>query len=1176
MDDVLFEYMSDLEKRLESQGEVTNPAFSDGKNYTDDGIMSPRIFGQKGEASCQCGRIHDAGAWCSECYTQAKVDPLGRMGHIELALGWPEGFVPLLCEILEIRAYLDENKRWISQEEQFYSLCAGDMSIEINGRTVSGLLELEKACKNIDLQKIASRIDSNIAYYDAVLRGEKDDKEKRKPLSIEKKIEELEDFFGCVEAMQVLGYTPADLFSRVLMVSPTESRPFSEIGVEPIGKKNLAYIEILKINNALKEELRSGTNTTAVEKARIKELVKEYTEVMRSSCAVLSEDLTGNKSRGRNGKKSLGEELQKTRVSNSTFAVAETSKNLPIDAVAIPYNILLFMYKDEVYKKLLEKAEQKVQVCMRDREILEQSLADLDEVLAGDIKKQIEDCVKEEEAARKELEWVKNESRDLMDAERFEGKTQVFESALLEILNAPAWQGDEIEVPGKVVMVGRFPVVSKNSIVALRPVMSENNHCITVNPAICDRMGLDFDGDQLQVYKIKSPKAQEELWKNTSPLYQPFSATSGEIIHSNDREDALGVWIATRMDTPEECSFLRDSVLSGFIGTVKDGVLETEGWVYSRHVLWSGGEGFVRTSPDNVVKFGDEIGRDKNGNIVKAPWFGVLREYEGQWKLLSVPQDRVHLPRGAKLNFSLENNEGYKELDGIQMPKGKTLADWKVPEVETEDVMPLYKEGKIDANSAIYLKDADVITTAGRFMVAQLLTAPDEGISEDLLVQRIGKKQIKDALQVLYENVFSREDLSLDEKAKIAMQKQEQLQALGSQFATFYASYCDYDAFKYEFAQNARGEVERNNFQDNYYRFNSIKEQVESGAKGTQKNVNNFVKSLMGIDKILEAQEWAESVYKLDKAGQADRQDGITPVQRTGSIQRILSEAMYDVVIEQEDCGTSRYETLDSSQNIASRINGRCLANEYVTGSGTVYARGKLLNTTEAREISEDIMAHHDAKIEKSVDIRTVSGCNCNGSCAKCWGRSATTVDLPKIGERVGLESVMALTSGITEQGNLKAIANSGTESAGAAKQFQNILNGLDNIGQDFFRHSPNVYSAQAGVLQSLRDLVKESQLKVRDSYLELLSRKQLTMSYRTAEGRYKVGYGEILRRRDLLAQMRRSGVAWDFTIHMVPFMNSAKETDRARFALGGKNAVRNLKEAGLRNKAKGQGVSND
>jgi hypothetical protein len=1162
MDEILFEYMTDAEKRLESCGEVTNPAFSDGVNFTDDGIMSPRIFGKKGEASCLCGKVHDGGAWCAECGTQAKEDPLGRMGHIELAAGWPDGFEKLLCNVLNIDSSQDGDK-WIPLVQSFQQVCAGDETIWVDGKPVSGLLELEQACKNISVQKVKDMLEAKIDALDLKVNNTAAEDN---PLQIERRIEELEGFLKDVKALQVLGYTFADLFSHVLMVSPVQDRPISEIGIDPLGKKNNAYIAILQANNALKAELEHNKGVSENEKNRLKEVVKNYAEVMSASYKDLQEDLTGDKSKD---KKSLGEELQKTRVANSTFAVAEVSKNIPIDAVAIPYNILLFMYKDEVYKKLVEKTEQKIQEAVRDRQVLESSLPDLDEVMASDIKKQIEECVQEEAQARAKLEDYKANAKAQMDKERFDGKTPEFEEALLEVINEPSWQGEEVEVPGKVVMVGRYPVVSRNSIVALRPVLSENGHCISVNPAICDRMGLDFDGDQLQVYKIKSPQAQEELWRNTSPLHQPFSATNGEVLHANDREDALGVWIATRMDVPEECSFQRDSVLSGFIGTVKDGVLETEGWVYSRHVLFSGGKDFIRTSPANVVNPGDELGRDKDGNIVKAPWFGILREYEGQWKLLSIPQDRVHLPPGAKLNFELKDNEDYKQLDSIQMPKGKLLADWKVQEVESEDVMQLYKEGKIDANSAVYLKDADITTTAGRLMIAQLLTPPDEGIPEELLTQRIGKKQVKASLRELYENVFNREDLSLDEKAQVALQRQQELQTLGSQFTQFYASYCDYDAFKYEYGRNANGEIEKGKFQDNYYRFNSIKDQVDSGAKGTQKNVNNFILSLMGQDRILNAKEMAEAVYKLDKQGQADRFDGMSPVQRTGSIQRILSEAMYNTVIEQEDCGTSEYETLDASEDVASRINGRCLANEYVTGSGTVYARGKLLNVTEARDIEEDIKAHHDANIEKGVDIRTVSGCTCNGSCAKCWGKSATIPDLPKVGERVGLESVMALTSGITEQGNLKAIANSGTESAGAAKQFQNILNGLDVNGFDSLRGIKSVDRMQKSILHELRTLVKGSQLKVLDSYLELLARKQIKVTYKTEEGRQEMGCGEYYKTRNKLIEMYSAGKAKSFTVHLVPYMELAKETDRGRLALGGKQASRNTKEAALRNKAK-------
>lgn len=1176
MDEILFEYMTDAEKRLASSGEVTNPAFSDGMGYTDDGIMSPRIFGEKGVASCQCGKVHDDGAWCAECGTQAQEDPLGRMGHIELAVGWPEGFEALLCEILDIEEDKDPKGRLLGNaEEKFHDLCTGESSMLINGKDVSGLFELEKACENIDLQTVINRLEERIDFLDgALVSGDSKVFKKigKGALGIERWIEETEDFLDCLRAMQEMNLTPADLFSHVIMVSPTSDRPVSELGIDPLGKKNNAYVAILNANNELKAELNYNERKSESEKKRYAEVLKNFVDTMQASCKDLAEELTGDKTRG---KKGFGEELQKARVSNSTFAVAEVSKNLPIDTVAIPYNMLLFMYKDEVYKKLLENAEAWVAKATAEREILENDIKGTDESFLADMQLSLKNAQENESQAKIHLDDVKNNALAEMEMQRFQGHTQAYEDALLDVINAPSRQGDGIEVPSKVVMVGRFPVVSKNSIVALKPVLSQNGHCISVNPAVCERLGLDFDGDQLQVYRIKSPEAQEELWKNASPLHQPFSATSGEVLHANDREDALGVWIATRMDMPEDCNFQRDAVLTNFIGKVTDGVLETEGWVYARHILWSSEEGFQRTAPEAVVNPGDEIGRTKDGKIITAPWFGMLQETKDGYNLLSIPQDRVHLPRGAKLNFNLTNTEkDCTLLDNIPMPKGSTLANWKVQEVESGEVDDLYKKGVLDANSAIYLTDAELTTTAGRLMVAQMMTSSDEGIPEEYLTNRIGKTQIKKALGVLYENVFSREDLSLEEKAQIVMQKQQQLQELGSQFAQFYASYSDLDALKYEYKKDARGQVLTNAFEDTCFRFNSIKEQVESGAKGTQKNVDNFIKFIMGQDKILDAKNMAESVYKLDKAGRADPMDGITPVQRTGSIQRILSEAMYNVEIEQEDCGTTKFESVGigegSTVNIFNKIKGRYLANDYVAGDGAVYKKDTLLNTTQAKEIAYDIVAHYKERIKKTVDIRTVSGCLCNGSCVKCWGRSSVIPEAPKIGAKIGLEAVMALTSGITEQGNLKALANSGTENAESAKVFQNILNGLDVYGSNTIRGQiRNPQQAQQEVLRNLKTLVKEAQLTVPDNYLELLARSQISITYRTAKGRHKMGYGEFLRKAEVLRPMLQNKTAWGFTLHAVPYMNAAKQTDRARFALAGKKAIRNIMEAGIRNKAR-------
>lgn len=1163
MNEILFEYMTDAEKRLESCGEVTNPAFSDGQNFTDDGIMSPRIFGTKGESSCQCGKVHDDGAWCADCGTQAKEYPLGRMGHIELAAGWPEGFEMLLCDIIDLNTEFGDN---ITRDELFQELCNGNRSIEINGQMVSGVIELEKACRDIDLQDVITRLENKIDRLDSILSHASSTLNSGPSAAkAEDAIGQAEESLECVKAMQEMNLTPADLFTHVLLVLSAEERPILEIGTDPLGKDNRAYIEILQANNALKEELAHDTNdNSAVRKANFKKVLKNYADVMQKACGVLSGDFTGDKLKD---KKGLGEELQKTRVANSTFAVAEVSKNLSIDSVAIPYNMLLFMYKDEVYKQLLENAQEKLKKASEKRALAEQDYENNKE----ENRKNKEECELEEEQAKRELEDIKQNARADIDKERYTGRTPKFEEALLQVINGPSWQGEEVEVPGKVVMVGRFPIVSRNSIVALKPVLSPYDHCISVNPAVCDRLGLDFDGDQLQVYKLKSPKVQEELWKASSPLYQPFSATSGQTLHANDREDALGVWIATRMDSPQDCNFQRDAVLTDLIGTVKDGVLETEGWVYSRHILWSGEEGFQKTAKESVVNPGDEIGKDKNGNTIKAPWFGILQETKEGYKLLSIPQDRVHLPRGAKLNFDFSDSEkDHTKLENILMPKGMAIADWNVMEVESVDIEQLYfKDGVLDANSAVYLQDADITTTAGRLMVAQMLTSGDS-IPEELLTQRIGKKQIKDALGVLYEDIFQRDDLSLTEKAQIVMKRQEQLQALGSQFAQYYAGYSDYDALKYEPMRDDKGKII--GYKDQFFRFNSIKEQIESGAKGTQKNVDNFIKFVAGQDKILDAKEMAESVYKLDKSGKSNPMDGITPVQRTGYIQRILSEAMYNIVIEKDDCMTTRFESVGSSKDVVSQIKGRYLANDYTMGDGTVYAKGTLLSTTQAQEIAEDIKAHHEARIEKTVDIRTVSECLCNGSCAKCWGRSSVIPDAPKIGTKVGLEAVMALTSGITEQGNLKAIANSGTENAEAALILQNVLAGKDVYGGDTIRRTAkNPMQAQEQILRNLKTLVKETQLNIPSNYLELLAKSQIAVTFKTAEGRCKMGYGEFLRNMNQIREMLQTKKAKGFTLHLVSLMVRAKQTDRARFALAGKNAVRNMMTSGIRNKAKFQ-----
>ena len=1054
---------------------------------------------------------------------------------------------------------------------------------------VKGPYQLEEAASKVDLKTVEERLKKAIADDEVYLRegfkteegskrGSKKDSEKdaerrsrdryAKLLQTERRIEELEMHLDSVMAMQTLGLTAADLFTHVQMVAPIQERELAELGSDPLGRLNSAYTEILLSKQRLLEANRdrdaNPSSSLAVSSAEA--ALEDFAATMERTFPDL--DLFGH-DRSKSIKE-FGQQFQKSRTPESVFGTAESNKNLPIDAVAIPYNMLMGMYGEEVLQKLVEP--------------LERELEDLQRQEGSDGRK---------EELSSFLSEKRQEYRDRLFEEQYRfSVSEDFRTALEEVLQ------------GKVVLLDRFPNVSRDSIVAMRPVLSRDRNSISVNPNICERMGLDHDGDQVHVHKLSEAISQRAMFY-AGPTRAPFSSRTGDPLHLNEREDSLGIWLATRIDVPEQSCFKRDAVVTGVAGGLKDDVLQTEGFVYARHVLWEGDEGFERTSAQAVVRGGDVIGKDGRGRDVKAPWFGMLVERDGRHMLLSLGEDRIHLPKGARLSFDAPDLEAghAMEIEGPVLKAGKPVADWSVREFDSmEDVSDAYWNGEIDANCAIDLRflsesddgrRVDVIdpldmggrkplrTCFGRVMVCDLASPDNDAFvpRAEVLCHRIGRDGIVDLFKTFYEEVWNRTELSEDDRLSFAMEIQKQMQDMGAEFAETYASFSEFDILKYEPTHERRNgrEVVR----DDFYRFNSIEDQVRSGAKGTQKNIESIRHYLIGQDTLLDAENIKDLVGRLDKAGKKES-DGISPVQRVGSIQRILCEALYDFHIEKEDCGTDMYEELGygglyhqtvSEKDLANQIEGRYLARDYVTKDGILYPKGTMLGVEDSREIAFDAKASGS-----NVAIRTVSGCLCNGGCSKCYGKEPTRPTEVEVGSRIGLSAVMACTSGILEMNNLKAIANSGTENASSAGVFQRVLNG-GSIGEE-----PSVWEtgalgtpmdAQREMLEKLEALIWDMVgIKVSRKHLEVLSRALVNVKVEDLEGKRteKIVYGRYLRE-----YMNADPKRYRLTLRLRPYAKAAVDPwfeagDRGAVAVGGVEAMKNLGERGLKRAAQRRG----
>ncbi|MCE9612486.1 MAG: DNA-directed RNA polymerase subunit beta' [Chthoniobacter sp.] len=131
----------------------------------------------------------------------------------------------------------------------------------------------------------------------------------------------------------------------------------------------------------------------------------------------------------------------------------------------------------------------------------------------------------------------------------------------------------------------------------------------------------------------------------------------------------------------------------------------------------------------------------------------------------------------------------------------------------------------------------------------------------------------------------------------------------------------------------------------------------------------------------------------------------------SGYLTRKLVDASQDVIIYEDDCGTTLgivvrpiYEGDEEVVDLATRLNGRVsceTVKDPVTG-GTVLKKNTLIDEKTAMAVEKIGIDH--------LKIRSVLTCESKrGCCAKCYGRNLATGQMVKLGEAVGIIAAQSI-----------------------------------------------------------------------------------------------------------------------------------------------------------------------
>ncbi|MBQ3140000.1 MAG: DNA-directed RNA polymerase subunit beta' [Ruminococcus sp.] len=171
----------------------------------------------------------------------------------------------------------------------------------------------------------------------------------------------------------------------------------------------------------------------------------------------------------------------------------------------------------------------------------------------------------------------------------------------------------------------------------------------------------------------------------------------------------------------------------------------------------------------------------------------------------------------------------------------------------------------------------------------------------------------------------------------------------------------------------------------------------------------------------------------------------------SGYLTRRLVDVSQDVIIREEDCGTTEgievFEIRNGNEVVepfAERLVGRFLADDLRDEAGElIVSRNKLISDADAKKVIE-------AGVEK-IKIRSVLHCKARtGVCAKCYGANLAFNNIVSVGEAVGVIAAQSIGEPGTQL-TMRTFHTGGVASADA----EDITQGLPRVEELFESRRP-------------------------------------------------------------------------------------------------------------------------
>ncbi len=555
------------------------------------------------------------------------------------------------------------------------------------------------------------------------------------------------------------------------------------------------------------------------------------------------------------------------------------------------------------------------------------------------------------------------------------------------------WDALENVIQNHPVLLNRAPTLHRLGIQAFEPILVEGR-AIKLHPLVCTAFNADFDGDQMAVHLPLSAEAQAEarfLMLAANNLLKP---SDGRPVAVPSQDMVLGSYYLTLMkdDKDENGNYIEKGA-----GKVFRDVNEA---------LMAYSEGVVSLHAPIKVRISKEIGGRNVSKIIDCT-VGRLIFNE------NIPQDLGYVDRTNSENqFNLEVNFLVKKGD----LKGIIERCIRIHgTTTTSEVLDRVKAlgFKYSTKSAITIAAFDATIPDTK---ADILAAAD--------------KQV-DKINMMYKRGF----ISRDEKSKM--------------FIKIWNDATD----------DVTAELKKN--MDKY---NPIWMMADSGARGSMGQIRQIsgMRGLIANTSGATIEMPIRSNYReglnileyfiSSRGARKGLADTALRTADSGYLTRRLVDVSQDVIIHEEDCGTTEGLEIytikngnETIEDLSERLLGRFLLDDLTdpeTGA-VIMSKNKLLNVNDAKKIVDSGV--------KKIKIRSILECKAkSGICAKCYGANLTNNNIVTIGEAVGTIAAQSIGEPGTQL-TMRTFHTGGIASAEA----EDITQGLPRVEELFESRKP-------------------------------------------------------------------------------------------------------------------------